>query len=86
VPIVANIHNILHGWHNLMLKGFLLFGRVADKRFGYSKSSIPLVVEILQALISGLLHFIQNTCFTQAMITHSGLTCGKEPVSLKIYT
>jgi hypothetical protein len=50
VPIVANIHNSLRGWHNLMLKGFLLFADVADKSSSYSKSSISLAVEILQAL------------------------------------
>jgi len=63
VPIVANIHNILHGWHNLMLKGFLLFGSVADKSDSYSKSSIPLVMEILQALVSGLHCIASKTLF-----------------------
>jgi hypothetical protein len=84
VPIVANIHNILHGWRNLMLKGFLLFGGSADKSDSYSKSSIPLVVEILQPLVSGL-HCIASPCFAHAMVTHSALTW-MEPVSLKIYT
>jgi hypothetical protein len=57
VPVVANIHNILHGWHNRMLKGFLLFGGVAAKSDSYSKSPILLAVESVQALVS-VLHCI----------------------------
>jgi hypothetical protein len=76
VPIVANIHNIFHGWHNLMLKGFLLFGCVADNTSGGGNSA---------GTYKWASAFHPKHCFAQAMVTHSALTCGKEPVSLKIY-
>lgn len=50
VPVVANIHNILHGWHNHLLKG-------------YSKSPILLAVESVQALESGLHCIASKTLF-----------------------
>jgi hypothetical protein len=91
VSAVTAVQNIVHGWHDLPIKYFLLFGGDVDENREHIKSSMFFLCSrsfcgnSALTCTSGLLHCIENMVFSMPWLPPRAFTCGKKPFSLKLF-